>query len=86
MYDSSQADTFHGRPRGITAGLGQGSTRGNAEAQAHGNAQTVADDEGRPKPHGRHRPTPSIIFGAGGEVYDEPKKAVYGIKKAKNAF
>lgn len=89
MYDSSQTDTFHGRPRGITAGLAQGNKRGATDAPTHGNAQSSglqAAGGVSSRPHGRHHPTASIVFGAAGEIYDEPKKAVYGIKKAKNAF
>ena len=33
-----------------------------------------------------HQSRPSVIIGEGGKIYDEPKRAVYGIKKAKADF
>jgi len=93
MYDSSQTDTFHVRPRGLagqsTVGIAPANKRGGQDGTsksgtAGGDSQ---DRRGTPsKNHGRHQATQSVVFGAAGEIFDEPKKAVYGIKKAKNVF
>ena len=34
----------------------------------------------------KHLQNPSIEYNEKGEIYDQPKKAIYGIKIAKNAF
>lgn len=94
MYDSSQTDTFHARPR-AAAGLGAGALGKRDPADGapglEGNHQAFPGGQilagGASKTPGKHQATPSLVFGDGGEIYDQPKKAVYGIKKATgNAF
>lgn len=78
FYDgsSSQTDTFHSRPQGMSNALRilqARQRRGDQNGASHG-------------PTDMHQSRPSVILGEGGQIYDEPKRAVYGIKKAKNDF